>query len=206
MVQAHKPNEALESLLHAAEVQDAADPVAAFVNSIFTMKTGTYDFLLWHYTNVMLLMQEKKDPRGKTMATLLMEHPKFKADIENPERKGHPWNLVLWNVARYARSAKDTIQYERLYQQAINVTCESKANVTMMTFAISMSAERLLWCRESKIKELAQARIAFENVCRDVAHAGMTDEMKKTFRIDQVGDAMGVGNKTLKKISQAYLK
>ena len=206
MVQAKKPDEALACLLQAAEIPAGNDELAAFIDSVYAMRTGAYDFLLWHYTNVMLLMQEKKDPRGKHMAELLITHPKFIADTEDTTRKGHPWNLVLWNVSRYARAIKKMDVAERLYQRAMEITRLSKENVTMLTFAISMSADRLLWCREQKHKDLAKARVDFVNVCTEIMRAGMTEEMKNAFFIAQVGDGMSVGNKMLKKMAMAYLK
>lgn len=206
MVGGKKPEAAHECLLKAVGAENEQKPIGAFLSRVFSMKTGTYDFLLWHYTNVMLLWQEYDSPQAEEMANALIHYPQFSVDVENENKKGHPWNLVLWNVARFVRRAGDISQYKKLYRKAMTMTLENKANVTMLTFALSMSADRLLWCREHETKDTDNAQIEFMNVCKELKKAGMTDEMISVFHINEVADAKKATSNVLNNLSVAYLK
>lgn len=207
MVEANKTDEAYRNLLNAVEISSEEDnPINAFIDKVFAMRKGSYDFLLWHYSNVMLLLKKQNDPRGDEMAKALLSHPQFLPDTNDKSRNGHPWNLVLWNVARYMREIDDHASYKRLYRRAMEITRENKVNVTMLTFSLSMSADRMLWCRNRETKDTGNAQIEFMNVCKELKKAGMTDEMMCMFLINDVADIKKVTNDVLNDLSGAYLK
>lgn len=150
-------------------------------NSEFTIQN---DFLLWHYSNIMILFKEQNDPRGDKMAKTLMSHPRFLEDLANEDKKNHPWHLVLWNCGKYARMIDNLSVYKRMHRRAMEIACSNRDNVTMMTFAISISADRLSWCRKSEAKDTSNAEIEFMNTIKQIKHAGTTEEMDRHFMID----------------------
>lgn len=205
LVCAGKPAEALEWLLKAQELEEGVDPIESFIHETYLMKQGTYDFLLWHYSNIMVLFKEQGDPRGDQMAKALMTHPQCLEDVANEEKKNHPWQLVLWNCGKYARMAGNLSVYKQMHRKAMEIACSNHDNVTMMTFAISISADRLSWCRKTGAKDTPNAEIEFMNTVKLIKHAGTTKEMDQHFRIDPDNlQAMLKGN--LDYLKDAYLK
>lgn len=181
---AGKPEEALEWLLKAREAEGDGEPVEAFINEAYLMKQGTYDFLLWHYSNIMVLFKELKDPCGDKMAKTLMSHPRFLEDVANEDKKNHPWNLTLWNCGKYARMVNNLSVYKRMHRRAMEITCNNRENVTMMTFAISMTADRLGWCRSVSAADTQNAEIEFMNTVKQIKQVGTTKEMDQHFMIN----------------------
>ena len=200
-----KPEDALQWLLKTSESIDNNHPVESFINEVYMMKPGTYDFLLWHYTNVMVLFKEQDNPRGDEMARILMSHPHFLDDLANEEKRNHPWNLVLWNSGKYARMLNNLSAYKKMYRRAVEITCYNRDNVTMMTFAISMSAERLKWCKETDAKDAPNAEIEFRNIIKQIAQAGMTNEMNAHFGLSVKSDC-SISLEQLDYLKNAYLK
>ena len=200
-----KSEEALNWLLKSSENIDNNHPVESFINEIYMMKPGTYDFLLWHYSNVMVLFKEQNDPRGDEMAKLLMSHPHFIEDLGDEKKRNHPWNLVLWNCGIYARMINDFSGYKKMYRRAVDITCCNRENVTMMTFAISMCAERLKWCKANDAKDAPNAEIQFRNIIKQIVQAGMTNEMKAHFRLSVKSDS-SISIEQLDYLKDAYLK
>lgn len=199
-----KSEEALSWLLKASENIDESHPFESFINEAYLMKPGTYDFLLWHYSNVMVLFKEQNDPRGDEMARVLMSHPHFLEDLANEEKRNHPWNLVLWNCGKYARMINNLSVYKRMHRRAVDITCCNRDNVTMMTFAISITADRLSWCRTTGAKDEPNAEIEFRNVVKQIKQAGTTEEMDRHFMI--VSDNTNFTSDMLTRLKYAYLK
>lgn len=207
MVEAKKPEEAYQNLLKALEITpEDENPITTFIDKAFAMRKGSFDFLLWHYSNVMLLLKEANDPWSDEMAKALISQPQFLPDANDKSRSGHPWNLVLWNVARYMRATGDHASYKRFYRRAMEITRENKANVTMLTFGLSMSADRLLWCWEHDAKDTASAQLEFSAVCKEIQKAGITNEMSIVFQMNKDGYWKNVTNANLQTISTGFLK
>ena len=206
MVEKGNVDAAYKNLLMAVDTDKKEKSTAEFVEYAYNLKNGTYDFLIWHYTNVMLLCSEKNDPRGAELAEALMTHPQFKRDIADQKKVGHPWNLIMWNLARYYRLKGNQTSYDDLYQRAVNITCMNKANVTMMTFALSMSADRLLWYRQHGDIRVYKAQTDLLGTCVELEHIGLTDEMRKSFRIPENGTPEIFTDELLIMLSKASLK
>ena len=202
---AGKPAEALEWLLKAQVLTEGADPIESFINEAYLMKPGTYDFLLWHYSNIMVLFKEQDDSSGDEMAKALMSHPRFLEDVANEDKKNHPWHLVLWNCGKYARMTGNLSVYKQMHRKAMEIACTNRDNVTMMTFAISISADRLSWCRKTEAKDTPNAEIEFMNVIKQIKHAGTTKEMDQHFMIDP-GNLQAMLKSNLDYLKDAYLK
>lgn len=204
--EAEKPNDAFEALLQAVKLENSTAPISLFPDTVYAMKEGSRDFLLWHYTNVMLLMEKHGDPRGREMAGKLMGDPRFIADVRSNDKGGHPWNLVLWNAARYARSAGNYSVYKNIYRRAMSITRENKNNLTMFTFALSMSADKLLWCQDHGMKDVVQSQAEFSQVCKELDKIGMTPSMHMAFHMDEIGTGENISSSLLETIAHAYLK
>lgn len=206
MTEAKRPDEAVQVLLQTLEVQDTEKPFDMFVKTGFAQKPHIWEFLFWQYTNVMLLLKEKADSRAEEMGRAFILHPSYKVEIENPERKGHPWNLVLWNLGRYMRLKGNQKAYVSFYNRAVSLTRADPNNVTMMTFAISMEADHLLWLRENGAKEADTAEANFIKHLKYLKNAGTTEAMNENFMIDEILGSGQAKDEILKQIRGAYLK
>lgn len=207
MVEAGQADEALGWLLRAVKAEDP--PTNQFDSCVRTIYHDLYDgrdYLLWHYTNVMLLLKQEKDQRGEEMRMALNKEHLFKEDIEDIKKAGHPWNLVLWNLAKYSRLEQDSAAFNQFYNRSMAITRENKANVTMLTFAMSMSADRLLWCQRNGTKDTTSAQAEYLTIVKDITKAGITEEMRNAFLIDQTSESSKVTSSILKSIAESYLK
>lgn len=105
MALAGKKREARECLLHSLNIsKEDPSPYAAALSAIYADETRMDIFSLLHYTNVLICFAESQEPEAVEMGTLLLENPRFRRDISNRRISGHPWNRILWHVARYART------------------------------------------------------------------------------------------------------
>ena len=118
----------------------------------------------------------------------------------------HPWNLVLWNWAKYIRAGGNQADYEKYYKKALDITCENKSNVTMMAFALSMAADNLLWCLKNNSKAAHEAACEFGGIIKLLKEANMPETMRKHFGLDTVRDGGGYSPALLEQIAGAYLK
>lgn len=145
-VTARKPDEALDSLLQAFGFEYSQDVFAKMIDGIFVMGRKTDVFSLMHYTNVMLLMREKDDPRAKAMKDALMNCARFVNEAENsPEDDDYPWNMILWNVGRYWRLEGNYKAANERISRALAITERHKSEKTMYSFAVCIAADQLNW-------------------------------------------------------------
>ena len=201
--EAGRVEEAYAALLQAVGLPMNENAPQAFLDYAYSLKPGAYDYLLWHYTNVMLRMKEQNHPIGEQMGIVLSHNTGFSADVKDKKKTDHPWNLIFWNVARYARLDGNLPVYKGYYRHAMEITRSNPANVTMMTFALSMSADRLLWCREHGTDDVATAEKEFKRVCIELITGSMTGDMKIAFGFD---DKEIPSDSYLMMIALAYLK
>ena len=206
MVESRNSSEAIHSLLQAINVQNEEKPFNAFVDTAFNLRPHIWEFLFWHYTNVMILLKEEGDSRAEEMAKALFTHGSYKDEISNDERKGHPWNLVLWNIGRYMRLNGNHNSYATLYKKAVALSRFDRNNTTMMTFSISMEADCLLWLRENNKKEARTIESEFLKHIKSLKDLGQTEAMNNHFRINEILEKGIVDNSILKEIKDIYLK
>ena len=206
--EAGKPVEAYDALLKSASVAESDASANTFLDTIFSMRPGSYDFLLWHYTNVMLSMKHESIPKSTSLFKTLVAHPRFLEDLKNKEKSGHPWNLILWNVGRYVRSEAedDYSTYKSLLQRALSMTQENPSNLTMLAFSVSMKADHLLWCTEHDPDHIVDVRSEFRKVCLGMKDAGMTEGMDSVLHISDVCHGQNLSRETLAAIAESYLK
>ena len=214
LVESQHPREAYRLLLKSVGAEDGEPSVQTFLEKAFALPNGAYDFHLWHFSNVMLLLMEKQDPFGRKMFEALKKDHRFWRSLDNEEKGGHPWNLVLWNAARCFRMERDHASYMELYRRAVAISCENKDKAAMMTFAISMSAEQLLWyrrngkwnARNATRKGVEKAEREFEEIIGKMEKAGLTEEMQAAFRLSECVSGTEISDDILAEIANAYLK
>ena len=202
MAEADKPDKALENLLAA----NSSDSIEGFLSKAFSMSGKGYDFLIWHYTNVMTLFKQHNNPTGDRMANLLLKDKVFISDERNPNKKGHPWNLTLWNISRYARMDKQPDLSKGMYRHALEITMENRDNVTMMLFALSMTADRVLALRQYDPSKVSDAEKDFDKVHAVLSKVGLTEGMMTKMRFKEIGTAKTVNNSDLARLAKVYLK
>lgn len=71
-VTAEKEHETLESLLKAYDLNDTPEAFTKFIEKAFASGSKADTFAIMHYTNVMVLLKEKNDPRAEQMKDCLM--------------------------------------------------------------------------------------------------------------------------------------
>ena len=129
----------------------------------------------------------------------------FLEDLANEDKKNHPWQLVLWNCGKYARMTGNLTVYKQMHRKAMDIACCNRENVTMMTFAISISADRLSWCKMMQARDVQNAEIEFMNTIKQIKHAGTTREMDQHFMIDQ-HNLSAMLHSNLDYLRKAYLR
>lgn len=144
MVVAGKIQEARECVLHSLNIDPyVPDPYTCALNEIYKDVRRTDDYSLLHYTNVLLGFVCENSPEMNDMGVKLLNDPRFLNDLRNRKGGGHPWNRILWNIAQFANKIKDYKLAENCYKQALAVTRANPDHMTMMTYAVSITAERL---------------------------------------------------------------
>ena len=87
----------------------------------------------------------------------------------------------------------------------MEITCSHRDNVTMLTFAVSMTADRVLWCRKTGGQDLQNAEIEFRNTVKLLRQAATTEEMDRRFMLGSE-DAPAASMDSLCRLKDAYLK
>lgn len=124
--------------------ENEPDPYTALLSKAYVNDRHADDYTLLHYTAVLLLFEKDKCQQANLMGKALLSHPRFMKDLHDEKKTGHPWNRVLWHVAQYAGLIGDYALSDYCYERALAVTREKPERLTMMTFAVSITAERLL--------------------------------------------------------------
>lgn len=145
MASAGKPKDAFDCLLRSLNISDSEpDPYTALLSKAYANEQHADDYTLLHYTAVLLLFEKDKCQAAYFMGKALTIHPRFIKDLHDEKKTGHPWNRVLWHVAQYAKLIGDYTLSDYCYERALAVTREKPERLTMMTYAVSITAERLL--------------------------------------------------------------
>lgn len=159
MASVGKSEDALKCLLRSLNISDIEhDPYTALLSIAYANERHVDDYTLMHYTGVLLLLAKDQSPKKELMGKALLRHPRFMSELHDEKKTGHPWNRVLWHVAQYARFIGDTVLSDYCYERALAITRERPERLTMMTFSVSITAERLLHACDASVNR----RIAFE--------------------------------------------
>ena len=145
MVEAGKPDEALQCMLEIAElVNPSADPFTSIVDYAYRKGKQADEYMLMYYTAVMVYLHECNHPEAKKITKGLFDHKLFKADLKNSKKTGHPWNRILWNIAKYCRIKGITKSEDVFYRGAIVASQKNLECTTVVSYAVAIAAEHLL--------------------------------------------------------------
>ncbi len=203
MVEAGEVAKAVENLYHSfgEDVNQSAD-YGKLVGMIYKNKNKPAIFSLFHYSNVMRLLVETKHPDAVTMYKALTNFPAFADDLKNGDRKGHPWNLVVWNLSCCCRAFGKEDVSEKLFKKAMAITQANPDNVTMFTFSVSMAADNLLYCIRNDGKSRTAAENVYAKTCTALHRNKLPEKIAEAFPVPD-----GKPDKAeLEKVAGKYLK
>lgn len=145
MLEAGRPKEALDCILKIAELIDGeGQSFEKVMNHVYQSKDWANEYLLLNYTGVMVALVEAGDPAGTEMAGVMINHPRFNADLRNGEKGGYPWNVILWHIAQYLRIKQKISVADSTYRRAVVASVGNKNYTTVMSFAVAIAAEHLV--------------------------------------------------------------
>lgn len=188
------------------------DPADENANILFTEQVfrnpGRVDlYSLFHYTAVMELMQREKDPRAGKMFDALKKCGPFRDMVHGGAdlNREYPMNMVWWNLSRYIRDSKADFYANEssLYGRAYNMTVQNADKITYGTFAIAMSAERLLWLRRTG-GQLKEAEQQLDRAAAVLSREGVPQTMKDWF--GPVSNAKVITDERLAELSRLYVR
>ena len=212
-IEAGQGKEALECLCISQGIAPSDNCFGSLVNKAFESRQSGNGFLIWHYTNTMLALYRMGDERAGDMAKALLNHASFKTAFSNGLIQGYPWNLALWNIARYLREEGKLNDAKGYHRRAVALTQTNKDNTTMETLAISMQADWLLWARKNAEsrngqKALKEAEDDFAKLTKRIEKLPLSDEMHEAFGIAELcePDISDVSDSALEKAAQAFLR
>lgn len=180
-VTAGKENEALESLLKAYELADTPEPFAQFIEKVFSSGLKADTFALMHYTNVMVLLKKKGDPRAEQMKDCLMASTRFMNEAKATNDDDYPWNLILWNLGKYMRLTGSKKAAEDYITRAIAITTKHKEKVTMFSFALCIAGDRLDWETKTGGSNVTAFRKQYEALLEQFMRMDLPETMRKWF-------------------------
>lgn len=145
MVEAKKPDDALQCMMEIAKViNPGANPFSVIIDYAYRKGKKADEYLLMYYTAVMAFLHECNHPKAKSMSKKLLDNELFKTDLKNPKKSGHPWNRVLWNIARYCRIRGITKSEAVFYRGAIAASQKNTECTTVVSYETAIAAEHLL--------------------------------------------------------------
>lgn len=203
MVEMEKIDEALEALMRAHGLDlHTSNVFRTYMDISYANRHLPNVFSLLHFSNVLRLALENAHPCAAEMMKAMMSYAPFAEDINGEEIQGHPWNLILWNVSRCYRATGQESRAEMLYKHAIKLTRMMPDNITMCSFAPSMSAENLLYYMRNHPASVKQAESEYRKICDSFHKNKLPAGIAKTFPLP--GDKINVD--MLLKVSANYLK
>lgn len=202
MVAAEKPQEALACLLKSYGMDETPDAFTSFVRQACTGRTTPDSFSLWHYTQVMIAFAHAGDARAAEMHKALASFPAFVKELQNPENNAYPWNLIYWNLSRWHRLIGQTLPAQRYYDQALAITSARTEQVVIRSFALSITADRLLHDLKKKRITPVQADKEMRRAHAEFVKLKPTQAMLAAFSLPEGR----ITEATLKALSLAYLR
>lgn len=146
MLTAKKNTEALQCLLRSYNLNITDDRVFdKFIELAYTGRSASDAFALWHYTNVMVAMEEEGNSIGSKMKKAMNDNRACDNELRDTGKTGYPWNMVLWNISKWFRLTGSLSAADGYYQRALSITRSCPDQVTMYSFGICMIADMLLW-------------------------------------------------------------
>ncbi len=204
MAEAGDTDEAVKQLLRSYQIDNIKkSSFASFLEKAHGEGTDRTDpFSIMHYTNVMISAMLNKSGTAADMAEALFEDQQTMKIIENRSYSGHPWQITLWNIGKYYRMTGRKEKYEQYYRLALDIAMEDPTRSTMFSFAVSMSADYLLYVREQMPRKQTQAETEFRKILAKFYKAGLPQAMKDWF--PQPSDP--AKNSELQQLADNFLK
>ena len=122
MLEGGRTDDAYQALLRPA---DSADSPKGFLEQIYALKEGSDDFQIWHYTAVMTQYRQAGHPLGEQMARALKACPQFTWDLQDQNQSVHPWELILWNIAKHERMNGNDAGYLVFFAERSGLFCKA---------------------------------------------------------------------------------
>ncbi|MBQ3763008.1 MAG: DUF3800 domain-containing protein [Clostridia bacterium] len=203
-VTAEKVEEALEALLQSYDLEYAEGVFNQFIDKVFAVDTKSDAFALFHFTNVMLLMKQKKDSHAEDMMVALMTSRRFSTEAANPIEDDYPWNLILWNLGRYWRFDSNSKKAAEEYiSRALSLTVKHTSEKTMYSFAVCIAADSLYWAKKNALSNERIAQKEFDTVYNKFLQMNPPMAMKKRLQVETHGQS---NSQRLEHICKSILK
>lgn len=134
-----------------------------------------------HYGCVMKAFISLNDARGLKMGELLTRQPTFARELGSEPSLGHPWQLIFWHIAcwYFAKSCRG--DWKKCSSRAVSIARDNQGYATMRTFALCVSADRLLKARTIDGKTAAVAQTKFDRILLEWRSADVPDTMRAWF-------------------------
>ena len=182
MVEAGKPDEALDCLMRSVNIAPSdTDRYQAFINIACVSANSLDVFSIMHYCNVLVALLRNHSGNVGEMADVLLKNRVFAEKLESKKYDGHPWQMILWLLALYSRGIGRKEKYESLYKEAISVAAAAPENTTMYSFALSMSAERILYLRSRNEKNISSAESEYKKLLNTLSKGISSENMVARF-------------------------
>jgi hypothetical protein len=178
-----------------------------YLKRAFESVMSAGEFALMHYSNVMRAFVEAKDSRGTQMEELLVNDSRFREELmsEKPGTgSGHPWQITLWNIGAWYRENGNINKWNEYSKRALDIARSNRDYISMLTFAVSISADRLLTARQRQDKRLNEMEKEFAGVIRELKAKKIPDTISAWYGIGD--EAAAFDNDRLKRIADAWLR
>ena len=207
-VRVKQPEKALAALTR-EEVGEGnfSEVCKTYLNKAFESVMTAREFALMHYSNVMRAFVEAKDPRGPQMAELLVNDSRFREELmsEKPGTgSGHPWQITLWNIGAWYRENGNINKWNEYSKRALDIARSNRDYISMLTFAVSISADRLLTARQRQDKRLNEAEKEFAGIISELKAKKIPETISAWYGIGD--EAAAFDDDRLKRIADAWLR
>lgn len=204
-VTAGRADDALESLLKSFKIENESGACERFAERILNSNIKKNSFAVLHYTNVMLLMKQKDDPRAEQMKNALLRDQRFIRELEIlTDKDAHPWSQILWNIGRYWRlDGNSKKAADERISQAIAMIVKHKTEATMYAFGVCIAADRLAWAMKHDSSDIKKWKREFNNIYNELMQMELPTTMRQRFELNMKED---VSADMLEKLAGRILK
>lgn len=182
MVELLRPEDAISCLFMSfGEQAEGEESYKKLIGMIYKNPEKPSIFSLFHYTNVMKLLFKTNHKDAETMFNSLASFQSFADQIQKRTMKGHPWNLILWNLSYCYRETGKTSLADSLFRKAVEITQVDPENITMYSFSISMTADYLAYCITNNLKNRNVSERDFHKACENIRRHKLGESIERRF-------------------------